>query len=650
MRLTPSNGSRRRIIWFLCLTTILVFLPLATNPSSNLELKSDWSYASGFNPHGPLIDRVVWIVRPLEDQASALNALQTGQYQAYDESIPFQFLPDLEATPGVEVTSELGYSYRYLMLNCLYFPTNITGYRQALAFALDKNAVAEDATGGYAEPMDGAIPISNTFWTFENQLPFHYYNKQISIANVTLDRADFIDTPDSPHPGWRYYDADQSGNWTMGDIDSDSCETEVWASAGNNPAIQTCHRVIEGLEACGLKGDLMEIDYDRLSFNWEQADFRIATFTLHLPPPGDPLFLYDFFYSKSGINQFFFGYNNSAYDYNVSRMLSAPTKLEVRNWVWNCSQILHNNTPLIPCYNEAFNHAYRTDVWEGYVNMIGMNCMSDNPWTLRKVQIKEELGGPWGSPPPIEYVLVLTEGMGTTNCIDRSSRYAAKVFSQIYSCLWQVDPYTWEKVPDLAYDWKTEETIASGDIQDGQKFTFHLYENISWHDGTPLTSEDVAYSLGTIWPFSSYYSEPYSAELVENIYLIDTPDDYTVEIYTNQSGYFEFTRCTSPYILPKHIWATHANFTSWTPETADDMTGSGPFQWVDSFSHYIIVDRYSDYHFGVDMPLRTISIPSFWIGIIVLGLIIIFIQIAIVGTLLYNRYTKKSSGKTSDKE
>jgi peptide/nickel transport system substrate-binding protein len=147
----------------------------------------------------------------------------------------------------------------------------------------------------------------------------------------------------------------------------------------------------------------------------------------------------------------------------------------------------------------------------------------------------------------------------------------------------------------LAYNWTLETTVASGDIQDGQKWTFYLFENVTWHDGTPLTSADVAYTLDTIARY-----DPHRGEQVKPIYRIESPNDHIVEIYSNQTGYFEIFTALDYYILPKHVWEPQFNFTSWVPATPTDLIGSGPYQWG---SHepgqFTSLDRYANWHFSI---------------------------------------------------
>src|SRR5947209_13813190 len=58
----------------------------------------------------------------------------------------------------------------------------------------------------------------------------------------------------------------------------------------------------------------------------------------------------------------------------------------------------------------------------------------------------------------------------------------------MYDLLVQVDPVHWDKViPDLAKSWQISE--------DGLTYTFSLREGVKFHDGAPLTAEDVVASF-----------------------------------------------------------------------------------------------------------------------------------------------------------
>src|SRR2546429_7014250 len=61
----------------------------------------------------------------------------------------------------------------------------------------------------------------------------------------------------------------------------------------------------------------------------------------------------------------------------------------------------------------------------------------------------------------------------------------------MFDLLVQVDPVHWDKViPDLATRWAISE--------DGLTYTFYLREGVKFHDGAPLTAEDVVASFNHI--------------------------------------------------------------------------------------------------------------------------------------------------------
>jgi ABC-type transport system substrate-binding protein len=617
-----------------------------------MSVNALWTYPSGYDPHGGYIDRLVFRVYPSEDIAQALLALQAGTVYSIDERLNLYYfsesIPELEANPDIEVTSEVGGRYQQFTMQCQRFPTNISGYRVALAHALDKHLIVENARRGYAQVMDNPIPLVYGFWSYEDQMLSHFYTEDIASANATLDAAHIIDTPDSPHPGWRYYDTDMSGNWTLGDkrgdvLAPDGLKIELWASAGPGPGLQSVISLNNEMEQCGLQADIEEVDFNRLINGLESGEFSLGCFSWNVNPPGDPTLLYDFWHTEGRDNSFFYRFNNSEYDYNCTRFMDASTRLEARNWAWNCCRILMAEMPMIVCYNDENLHAYRTDIWEGYIPQVGINRMGGNPYTYQSIRLKPEAGGPFGCF-PTDYVTVLSAGMYFTNALHSSSSYEQTILNLIYSKLWQIDPLdpNTTPAPDLAYEWTLEPTTASGDIQEGMKYSFSLYDNVTWHDGEPFTSEDVQYSLLNIYPFSPDYGINYNR--VASIYRVDTPDEYTVEIYSNETGYVTFTEATSVQILPKHIWNPYEsiNFT-WTPESPTDLTGTGCYQWVTRVTgQYILLDRYADWHFSVIHPDRP-SCPGLtddpWppIGIL---FAIIAIQVIILVVLLQRRHER----------
>ena len=61
----------------------------------------------------------------------------------------------------------------------------------------------------------------------------------------------------------------------------------------------------------------------------------------------------------------------------------------------------------------------------------------------------------------------------------------------MYDLLVQIDPFNWNRIlPDLAKSWQVS--------QDGLTYTFLLREGVQFHDGAPLTADDIVASFNHI--------------------------------------------------------------------------------------------------------------------------------------------------------
>ena len=76
--------------------------------------------------------------------------------------------------------------------------------------------------------------------------------------------------------------------------------------------------------------------------------------------------------------------------------------------------------------------------------------------------------------------------------IHQSSGLNVMAMGPLYNGLLITNPYvSTDVMPDLAHSWEISE--------DGQTFTFHLHEGVTWHDGTPFTAQDVVWNVQRIY-------------------------------------------------------------------------------------------------------------------------------------------------------
>ena len=109
------------------------------------------------------------------------------------------------------------------------------------------------------------------------------------------------------------------------------------------------------------------------------------------------------------------------------------------------------------------------------------------------------------------------------------------------------DPLALELIPDLATSWE----IAD----EGATITFHLAENVTWHDGAPFSSEDVKYTIERIMFPPEGMVSPRKETLKSLIESVDTPDANTVVINGKGPSPLVLSLFSNGWqgIIPKHI-------------------------------------------------------------------------------------------------
>ena len=102
---------------------------------------------------------------------------------------------------------------------------------------------------------------------------------------------------------------------------------------------------------------------------------------------------------------------------------------------------------------------------------------------------------------------------------------AGTVIINIYDCLVIEDMVTHEMVPWLAKSWE-----VSGD---GRTWTFHLRDDVKFHDGTPFNAEAVKYNFDRITDpdTEAVSAATFLTEVYEGIEIVD---DYTVQIVLSE--------------------------------------------------------------------------------------------------------------------
>jgi len=119
-------------------------------------------------------------------------------------------------------------------------------------------------------------------------------------------------------------------------------------------------------------------------------------------------------------------------------------------------------------------------------------------------------------------------------------------------------------MPDLAESYSISE--------DGKTYTFILKENITFHDGTPVTTDDIVFTVTMTQ--NSTLKSPIRANW--DGVIVQKVDERTVEFILPQP-YAPFLENTALGILPKHIWENVSPEQFPFSQFNVEPIGSGPF-------------------------------------------------------------------------
>jgi len=139
--------------------------------------------------------------------------------------------------------------------------------------------------------------------------------------------------------------------------------------------------------------------------------------------------------------------------------------------------------------------------------------------------------------------------------------------------------------------------------EDYSSATYRLDPDARWHDGTPITAEDVVWSLEVLKKISPMHNR-YFANVTEAVAL----SDHMVEFHFDQAGNRELPHIMGDLpVLPKHWWEgtdAKGNKRDITQPTLEPPLGSGPYR-IASFraGSEIVWERVEDY-WGADLPVN----------------------------------------------
>ncbi|MEL4886885.1 glutathione ABC transporter substrate-binding protein GsiB [Pectobacterium betavasculorum] len=133
----------------------------------------------------PKLDSITW--RPVVDNNTRAALLQTGEAQ-FAYPIPFEQAKVLEKNDKLALVASPSILHRYISMNVTQKPFDNPKVRQALNYAINKDALIKVAFSGYATPAAGPLPGS-----IDYSVKYHPWPYDPAKARELLKEAGYPD-------------------------------------------------------------------------------------------------------------------------------------------------------------------------------------------------------------------------------------------------------------------------------------------------------------------------------------------------------------------------------------------------------------------------------------------------------------------------
>ena len=545
---------------FLAITCATLFVFIAVSPALTVEAPD---IPSDLNV-GPYVDRVVYKIN--EDYSSRILNLLSGETEIESSYISPSDLTTLDSHADISLSSTVRNGYGHLTINCDKYPLNISAFRRAFAYAFDKTRVTSDLQtfGILSQEHDSVVPYSNG-WCIEDDLPYQYYTAQVATGAAILDAAGFtID------PGTGYRLAPDGSPFdviiTWSNISALATNIGLSVSVAGVDAL-TALDIDASIQVVGNFENLMA----RIDNN---QDFDMVFYAYDFPGNDVDWLAYIFWGELADVpNENPCNFRNATYDSWRNQLLYGSTFEEVYEAAAAMQMILHENVPLVVVYENIIRHAYRTDLFTGYIEDSVRGIFGT--WTLRKIHRVD--GTPGG---------VVTVGIDqnpdTFNIYVDSNDVSSSLMAEFWPSLYLRGP---DQQPRsyLAEHLQVETHLDNPAVDRGHtRFTVDIIQNATWYDGRPITAADVVYAYR--YAFESGVSGNPAGDDLTNLVAAYAPTTHTAIIEFETESYWLFSNFAYDYIIPKHIFNDvngigYDRWNSWDPVFSNESlnVGSGPF-------------------------------------------------------------------------
>ncbi|MFC2074717.1 ABC transporter substrate-binding protein [Bdellovibrionota bacterium] len=317
--------------------------PIGSGPFRLTALKNDRIDLK----RDPLIEGKIPKVRFLlvQDMNTRFLKLKQGEVDFAQNALDRQLLPEIHKIKHLQLVSEPGIIYQYLVFNLRDPILGNKAVRQAIAFAIDREKIIEHLLAGFATPATSLLAPSNSF--FVGNLPDYKFDTE--KAKQLLDRAGYTD-PDGDGPKPRF--------------------TIEYKTSNAQEATDIAQIIRDQLKTVGIEVKVRSNEWGTFYSDLKSGNFQIAS--SRLVGITDPDIYYDLFHSSrlapAGRNRGFYINNNLDELVEKGRVTTDPSK---RKEVYaEVQKIISNDLPYMSLWYNQNSAVFRKEVkgFEMYPN------------------------------------------------------------------------------------------------------------------------------------------------------------------------------------------------------------------------------------------------------------------------------------------
>ncbi|RLE54734.1 MAG: hypothetical protein DRJ40_10040 [Thermoprotei archaeon] len=523
------------ILILIVIATSLFTIALAEAKGPEVITEDNWRVY--FKPQGPWVEKLV--IKLLPNPKDEALAVERGEVDITSWHIPIDLARKLKEE-NFTVVATPSYFYYALYFNLRKWPLNDIYFRRAIAHLVDKDRIVRDILKGAGVPIDTFVPPIFGEWV-NRKVKRYEYSPELAIKCLE-------------EGGYRY--SKERGTW-IGPNGREVPRLYILAPSNDPIKVEVAKLIAREARRIGLPIYVKEVDFNTLLQLIDPSVARFDMFILGRHPGYTLDYLYQSFHSSQdrahGWN--WAGVKDPELDRWLEKILLARSRDEVMMAVHKVQEILAEKLPGIPLYVRILYSVARKG-WRYLVAEPGFGVTGSIPlggWTYLMARSEKF---------KVLRLSLPTSRISSLNPLVTISGYDWYVLGRIYDPLIAINPFTLELMPWIAVKWSTEKWSR------GIIVTIHIAKNITWHDGTPLTAHDVAYTykllkLSSIW-----------APKVKYVVKTEVVDNYTVRIYLNTSSYWALYWIGYVPVLPKHIWEKVEDPLTYPN---DRPVGSGPY-------------------------------------------------------------------------